>query len=166
MFSYFKKQNLLIAFTCITILVFVINFYFMATLPGERDFQCVMGAGLTPVNIIFSLIQSVLMAFVFVGIFILHKQRHEGKEEVALLSLSGIGAFFGSLTVFCTFCTFPIISLFGASFALSVFTDYEWVFKIVSLILLGGSAYFLHKQIQGQCVFGLHFSRLKKSLKK
>lgn len=52
----------------VSLVVFNINYYFMANLPGFRDNMCVMGAGLTPLNIIFSIILSV-MAGVFCCVF-------------------------------------------------------------------------------------------------
>lgn len=123
----------------------------MATLPGEKDFACVEGAALTAGNIIFALFMSLLSGIIIASLVSLHYKKHATTKEVELGTLSGIGAIFGMLTVFCTFCSFPIISLFGLSFAVSLFTDYNLLFKGISLALLLGSLYLIHRQLEGNC---------------
>ncbi len=133
----------------VSLIVFNINYYLMANLPGLKDNMCVIGAGLTPLNIIFSIILSV-MAGIFVAALIeLFKQR---RAKLVDASVSGIGLVAGILTIFCTWCTIPVISLFGISFSLSIFVDYNLAFKIISILLMFTGLYLLNKQLKKDCL--------------
>ncbi len=131
-----------------SLIFFDINYYAMANLPGSRDLACVMGAGLHFWNIIFSIAISLMLGFLVSGMIDLYRQK---SSKVVTGSISGIGLIFGTLTVFCTACTIPVISIFGAAISLSFFTDYEIWFKIASLILMSYGLYRLNKQLIGEC---------------
>lgn len=133
-----------------TVLLFDVNYYMMANLPGTRDRMCVIGAYLTPGNILFSVGLSVLtgiMVAAFVALF-----REKRGRLAASSTVSGVGFLLGSLTVFCTFCTIPVISLFGLSLGLSFFTTYNLAFKIISMVFMLGGIYLINKQLADECV--------------
>ncbi len=130
------------------VLFFDLSYYAMAYLPGEKNLMCVIGAGLTTVNMIFSLILSLMFGIVVSGVVSLYKQRKVG---LAASSASGIGFVVGAFTVFCTACTIPVFTVLGAAVSLSFFTTYELYFKIVSMILMLYGLYLLNKQLKEEC---------------
>ena len=132
----------------VSLIVFNINYYLMANLPGSRDNACVMGAGLTPLNIIFSVVLSVLTGIFVVFLIKLFRKR---MAKLASTSASGIGLVVGVLTVFCTLCALPVISLFGISLSLSIFVDYNVYFKILSVVLMLGGLYLVNRQLKKGC---------------
>ncbi|MBI2634557.1 hypothetical protein HYW82_02740 [Candidatus Peregrinibacteria bacterium] len=130
------------------LLLFDFNYYLMSTLPGSRDFACVVGANLTTGHIIFAGILSILAGIMAAGILALVRKN---SSKFAVSSMSGIGLFFGGMTMFCTACTLPFISLFGLNIGLSFFTTYSLLFQITSLGLLGISVIFLNKKLNRDC---------------
>ena len=112
--------------------------------------MCIEGANLTSSNIIFSLTLSMLMGVVGVGMIALFAQNY-AKNKAALTSLSGVGLLIGSLSVICTACTLPVISLFGLTIWLDFFTNYEGIFKVVSLGMMVISIYLLNQQLKNAC---------------
>lgn len=132
----------------VAVLVFDFNYYLMSTMIGSRNHACVMGANLTTANIIFSGIFSVLCGALGAGVVALYRQRRGVMKSSAI---SGIGMILGIFTMFCTACTFPIISLFGLSFGVGFFTDYSITFQILSLALLGYGMFTLNRQLDGVC---------------
>ena len=122
----------------------------MYNLPGTNGYQCIYGANLTWDNIGFAIIMSLAVGLVVVALTEMIRRKKEILgAELGIVSL--VGMVFGFLTTFCTFCSLPLISLFGATIALTWFTDYEWYFKILSLALLGISLYVLDNQLKGDC---------------
>jgi len=145
-----KKRGYLLLFLPIVGGLFYFNYHLMANLPGERDLMCVMGGGLTSSNILFAVIMSLLVGFVVIG-FIENLRSSVKMSRVSLGSSSFFGLLFGILTTFCTLCTLPVLTLFGLSIPLAFFTDYELYFKIISLILLGLSFYFINRALSKNC---------------
>lgn len=139
-------------FSATFISIFSFNYYLMTHLPGERDLMCVLGAGLTRFNLLFAFLMSLIAGFVVVGFVQNLKNRSVAKRlDLKSGSTSLIGIFLGTLTTFCTFCSLPVISLFGFSVGLSFFTDYEVYFKIISLLLLAGSFYYVNRELLKGC---------------
>lgn len=130
-------------------LLFYINYYLMANLVGERDLMCVMGAGLTPFNLFFAFIMSVMAGFLVVGVVQNSKNRATSQVKVGSTSFLGLGL--GTLTSFCTLCSLPALTLFGSSVSLGFFTDYEIYFKILSMLLLGLGLHFVNKELKEGC---------------
>jgi hypothetical protein len=129
---------------------FDVNYYFMKTLPGSEDLMCVVGANLTTANVIFSVFYSLLAGILIAGVVELFKRR-ASKSASSVGGITGVGMLLGSLTVFCPACTIPVVSLFGLSFGLGAFTEYNVVFKVVSVALLLGSMYLMEKQLADNC---------------
>lgn len=141
-----KPVNALVALG-VAVLVFDVNYYMMATLPGTRDLMCVIGAGLTPLNIVFSIILSVLTGTAVVAVIEAYKLR---RSKMLATSASGLGVFVGMMTVFCPLCTFPVLSIFGLSL-LPLFNTFEIWFKVVSIGLMLLSLYILEGQLKDEC---------------
>lgn len=150
LFKQLKNPTHLLIFLGVSFIFFDLNYYFISKLPGEVDNACVIGANITPVNVGFAVILSLLAGLMVVGGIALHKQR---RARMAVSSiLSGFGVLVGTFTVFCTVCTLPVISLFGLSLGLGFFTSYNLTFKIISLLLMLMGMYLLEKQLEGECV--------------
>lgn len=128
------------------VLMMDLAYYAMAKLPGARDNMCVIGAGFTTLNIFFSIVVSFAVAILVPGIIEGGKRR-----RAASVATSGVGALVGAMTVFCTACTLPVVSLFGFSFSLLFFTTYSDILKIVSLVLMLYGLYIVNKQLDGKC---------------
>lgn len=145
-----KKPIYLFTMLGTTFLFFDINYYMMANLPGTRDYMCVIGAYLTLWNISFSVVLSLLTGLMVAAFVALFREKRGGLA--ASSTVSGIGLLLGSFTVFCTFCSIPVISLFGLSLGLSFFTTYNLAFKIISMALMLGGVYLINKQLANECV--------------
>lgn len=136
-----RPQSLVIAISTMLV-IFNISYYMMANLPGYRKNMCVIGAGLTPLNIVYSLIIAIMSGILIANLPSLLKIRS------ASSSAGGVGAIaLGGFTLFCPLCTLPAISLFGISFSLSFFTTYDIWIKALSLVLMGWSLYMVNKKL-------------------
>jgi len=145
-----NKRQLLVAIT-VTAGFFALNYYVMKNLPGTRDLACVIGAALTPFNITFAVVISILTGLIAAGMIDLFKQR---KAAITSGSGSVLGILVGFFTIFCAACTIPFISIFGVSISLLFFSTYDLPLKILSLLLILLSIYLLNKQLRGceKCV--------------
>ncbi|PIR55220.1 hypothetical protein COU74_02345 [Candidatus Peregrinibacteria bacterium CG10_big_fil_rev_8_21_14_0_10_36_19] len=143
-FSLLKKTSYLFVALGVTFLMFDLAYYVMTTLPGSRNEMCVIGAGFTTLNIVFSVVMSFLSALLTVGILEVGMSKRS-------VSTSGLGVLLGSLTVFCTACTLPVISLFGFSLSLLFFTTYADILKVVSMVLIFIALYIVNGQVQNKC---------------
>lgn len=136
-----KPQSLVIAISAMLV-IFNISYYMMANLPGYRNKMCVIGAGLTPLNTIYSLVIAAMSGILIANLPSLLKIRSVRSSS------GGIGAItLGGFTLFCPLCTLPAISLFGISFSLSFFTTYDIWIKTLSLVLMGWSLYMINKKL-------------------
>ncbi len=147
-----KNPANLIVSVGIFAIFFSVNYYFMSRLPGEVNFTCVPRGALTPTNLIFGVIISVLTAVMIVGLVTLYKEKTKSLRRHSVAGITGIGVVIGTFTVFCTACTIPVVSLFGFSVGLSFFTDYNLTFKVISLTLMVIGIYFLERQLRDECL--------------
>jgi len=145
-----KQLKYFFIFVGVAALMFDISYYVMSTLPGSRDSMCVVGANITPLNIGFTAIMSLLIGILMVGFIALFAQNY-AKNKAGLTSLSGMGMLVGTMSVICTACTLPVISLFGFSIWLDFFTDYEVLFKVLSFGMIAASLYLLNQQLKNEC---------------
>lgn len=134
----------------IGVLIFDIGYLTMANLPGERNFACVEGAYLTPFNLIYMAVFGLLSGLFISGFLELYKLK-AAKNQSKLVSLSGIGFVFVGLTTFCTACTLPVISVFGFSIGLSLFTTYNIYFKLAALVSMLAALFLLNRRINEKC---------------
>lgn len=125
--------------------LFVPYLWAMMTLPGLNERACLIGASLTPGNVLFSGVMSVLTALMFFGLWLLHKRRAFRMRMAAGGTLGGVMGFF---TVFCTLCTLPVISLFGFSFGVGFFTTYNVMFKAISISLMAFIVWLLNMKLK------------------
>lgn len=132
----------------VAFLMFDFNYYLMSTLIGSRNNACVVGANLTAANLVFSVIFSIFCGILVAGLVQLYRQR---KLAMKGSMVSGFGLLLGIFTMFCTACTFPIISAFGLGLGVEFFTDYSPGFQVLSLALLGYGLYSLNRQLDGVC---------------
>lgn len=148
--SNLKQLKYFLAALGVAVLMFDVSYYVMSTFPGTRNNMCVMGANFTPTNIVFSILLSVMVGILFAGFIALFAQNYV-KNRAKLTSLSGLGFLIGTMSVICTACTLPVISLFGVTVWLDFFTNHELLFKAVSLIIMSASLYLLNQQLKNAC---------------
>ena len=145
-----KNRVYLIMAVAVAFILFDLSYYFMSTLSGSDGLTCIDGGNLTLANLVFSAIMSLSVALMLIATIEVHKRRRK-KILSAGSALSGAGFFVGTLTVFCTACTIPIISLFGLGTVLWWFVSYNLWFKLLSLVLIGLGLRMLNKQLEGEC---------------
>ncbi len=147
-----KQVKYLLAFIGVAFIAFDISYIFMSILPGSRDNMCMMGANLTPVNIAFAGVLSLLIGVLFAG-FIKLFAMNMVKQKVTLTSLSGLGFFVGIMSVICPVCTLPVVFLFGTTIWVDFVSNHDILLKIVSLMMMAGSLCLLNRQLNNTCLF-------------
>ncbi len=143
-----KQPTLFLIFAVITGLVFYLNYYAMAKLPGTDGYACIIGANLTPLNILFSAVISIMSGMLVAGLIAIKKN---GTVRAEAGGAAGFGVLIGTLTSFCTICTIPVISLFGVSLGLAFLTEFAVYVKVVSLILMSLAVYLVNAQLKKEC---------------
>ncbi len=151
-FTNLKRLKYLFVFLGVALIAFDISYYMMSVLPGTRDSMCMMGANLTPVNLAFAGLLSLLTGVLFAGFIQLFFVKL-AKQKAMMSSLSGMGFLAGSLSVICPACTLPVISLFGITVWTDFISDHDVLLKLVSLAMMAGSLYLLNSQLKNTCVF-------------
>lgn len=131
-------------------LLFDLNVYLMATLPGSHNNACVEGANLTWQNLIFSGLISILTALLLLGFYELRRQK-QTENKIALSSLSGFSLVMAQFTIFCGFCSIPLLATTGLAGLTQLITEYSLWFQLLSLGLLLASCYFLNQQLEKNC---------------
>lgn len=149
-FSNLKTPKYLLIFLGSALVLFDLNYYLMSSLPGSRNEMCVMGVNLTAGNILFSIVLSLLTGLLIAGLFGLLAKRGAHKKA-ALTSLSGVGLGVGALTFFCPLCALPVISIAGLSVVLQLFNDYNLLFKLASLLIIGAALFMMNRQLADDC---------------
>lgn len=144
--KHLRDPKYLLVFFGSAILVFDFNYYLMSTLPGSRDEMCVMGVNLNTENVIFSIVLSLMLAIMVSGFFALFAGKVKQKK-LAEAGLSGLGMGIGFFTFFCPVCAIPLLSLSGLSVVAQAFNDFNWVFKVISLVLLCAGLFMLNKHL-------------------
>lgn len=144
-----KKPAYALIMVGTSVLFFDLNYYFMSQLPGTRDNMCVVGAYLTALNVIFGIVLSILAGLMVISMIELFNVKRRGLAATS--TLSAIGLFLGTFTMFCTLCTIPVITLFGLSLSLSFFTTYNLIFKAVSLLLILLGLYLINRELSNNC---------------
>jgi hypothetical protein len=145
----FKNPVYIAAILGVSFIILDLMVYVLANFPGESNYACTPGAYFTPGNLIYSALFSLMVGIFIVGFYELAKMK--SKPDASLLSFSGIGMLLAGLTTFCTACTIPVISLFGFSIGLSIFTDFNTYFKIAALLIMASSLFLLNRQLNKNC---------------
>lgn len=145
-----KLPKNLIFFTGVSLLLFDLSYYLMSVLPGSRNSMCVVGANLTPLNIVFSLVMSILAGLMMVAVMSLAGSRIR-RDKAALGSLSGVGFLIGLFSVFCPACSFPVLTLLGVSVGMEFISEHQLLFKGVGFVALLMGLYLLESQLKGEC---------------
>jgi hypothetical protein len=146
-----KKPTYLLIALGVAFIIFDINYFLMASLPGSRDEMCVMNINLTPGNIVFSILVSLLTGVVLSGLIALLIMRSTYSKG-SMVAVSGLGIGIGTLTTFCPVCAIPVFTIGGASVFFELFNQYGIFFKVLSLGLLLGSLWYLNKKMDPDCL--------------
>lgn len=123
----------------------------MSRLVGYENETCTIGAGLNLENILFSILISIFTGMMALGFWELFKRNSFNRSNLITGSSLSVGGIIGALTVFCTLCTIPVISVFGVAISLSFFTTYNTLFKLLSLLFFVIGLGMLDKQLLKDC---------------
>ncbi len=136
-------------------LMFAAYYYLMAKLLGTGPDHnvCLVGGNLTAGNLLFGAAFSVMTALMLFGMYRLYQRRAFGAKGAAGGSGMGLGVGLSFLTVFCTVCTIPVVSVFGLSVGLGAFTTYNILFKTLSLSMMGFALWMVDRQLKETCGF-------------
>ena len=140
----------LMVFLGAAFIFFDLQYFLMVSLPGTRDNMCVDGANLTPVNIIFSILLSLLVGLMVANLIALFSIQVK-KSGAALTSVTGVGMGMGALTLFCPICALPVISVFGFSLGLEFINDFNIWLKLLSIAMLVVSLIMVNKRFSEDC---------------
>jgi len=133
-------------------LIFNGYYWVMKRLPSVGDVPaCTIGGAVTPENLFFSGVLSILTALMIAGFIRLYSLRKTVKKKGLTGSIASLGFIVGFFTVFCALCTIPVISFFGLAIGLGFFTTYNLFFKILSIVLMLISLALLDSQLSNAC---------------
>lgn len=149
-FSNLKSLKHLLIFMGSALVMFDVNYYLMATLPGSRNEMCVLGVNLNPENIVFSIVLSLMTGILIAGLFGMLAKR-SAQKKVAMTSISGVALGIGALTVFCPICALPVVSVAGLSVVFQLFNDYNIWFKFASLLIMVCALFLINRQLVDEC---------------
>lgn len=131
--------------------IFILFYIIMSRLPGNDNESCSIGASLTWGNIGFSAIISLLVGIMMVGFNQLKQKSKSPQKNILTGSSLGIGGILASLTIFCTLCTIPVLSIFGVAISLSFLTTYNTLFKLLSLLFFSAGLWMLDEKLRKDC---------------
>jgi hypothetical protein len=137
-------------FLGVAFIVFDLQYFLMASLPGTRNNMCVDGGNLTPINIIFSIFLSLLVGLMIVNLIALFLMQ-ASKNKAALTSATGVGMGLGALTLFCPICALPVISVFGLSIGLEFINDFNLWLKLLSIAMIIVSLIMVNGRLDKDC---------------
>lgn len=113
------------------LILFDVQYYLMANLPGERNLSCAVGANLTIGNVLFAALTSVLAGVFVAGLIPLIRS----SGRASSVASAGIGATtLATLSAFCALCTLPVISVFGISLGLGFLGAYSLWFQLIAIV--------------------------------
>lgn len=143
-----RNPVVLFTFIGLTVLIFDLNLILFQNLPGHLNKMCVPNGVLTPTNLGYIILLSILTGLLLTSIIEVIKQKTLKAKSVAGIT----GSALGSLVVFCPACTLPTVTIFGAAISTQFFIDYEIVIRIasISLILLG--LWITNSQLKENCM--------------
>ncbi|MBI4231933.1 hypothetical protein HY605_01760 [Candidatus Peregrinibacteria bacterium] len=142
-----KPSSALIALS-VAVLIFDVQYWMMANLPGSKDLMCIPGGNLTTMNVIFSIVLGLMTGILVANMIELFRER---AAKAAASSVGGLSVVVGSFTVFCPLCTIPVASIFGLSISLSFFTTYDIWIKVISIVLMIWALRLVEQQLRGTC---------------
>ncbi len=134
----------------VTLFLFGLQYWLMASLPGYRDLSCDIGANLTLINLLFAFLTSVLLGVMLSGIVMLIRSRMM-LQSLAIDSPIGIASLFTMLISVCTVCVLPFIFLLGITISLEFVTFYNIYIKIGGVFLLSGGLFLINRQLHTGC---------------
>lgn len=143
----FKNPANVVIFAGFSLLFFMLNYWVMKNLPGTDGYQCLPNS-LNAENIIFAGIMSLVMGIFVVGLRELWKSHKSAAKNVSTFSVFSIGGILSFFTIFCPICTIGVVSIFGISFGLSFFVDFEFHIKIAIILFLAFGLYWINSQLK------------------
>ena len=146
----FKNPANLAIFAGFSLLFFSINYWVMKNLPGTDGYQCLPNS-LNTENITFAIIISLIMGVFVVGMKELFSAKNSTTDKISSASIFSIGGIVSLFTIFCPICTIGVVSIFGLSFGLNFFVEYEAWIKIASILMLIFGLYWINGQLKDDC---------------
>ncbi len=151
--THLKTPVNMLIFMGAVLLFWDMNYWIMKNTMGTglSGLQCVPDGAFTTENIYFSILISFLMGLFVVGMKELFQKKSNLLKKSATLSIFSVSGLLGTFTVFCPVCTIGVVSIFGISFGLNVFLDYNTEIKVLSAFLLIFGLYWLNGQLKDDC---------------
>ncbi len=146
---YFSLRNISV-FSVMFLVIYGLSIWMLLTLPGSRNMACVMGAYLTPGNIILNMLLSTVIALSIVNMVEFAYKRSQNKKAFVSGS-SLVGTSFLFLTSFCASCSLPILAGLGIGGALNFISIYQGWFQILALLICLYSLWSSHKKVVEEC---------------
>ena len=147
----FLPRNFAI-FLSVSAIFFGISVWILKSFPSSNGFQCLpAGAAATPENLIFAAISSGLFGIFAVGIFEIFREKFSAARAISSAANVSIAGFLGAFSLFCPVCTIGVVSIFGASFGLEFFVDFNFEMKIATIFLLLFGIFWTNSQMTKKC---------------
>lgn len=146
----FRERSSAAVCTVIAAGLFMLQYRFLANLPGTDGYRCIPGANLTPENIAFAAVVAILSGLVGAGV-VQTARNHVKLRGIDTASLSSFGLLAAVATGFCAVCALPALSLFGASIGLGFLNDHRTLLRMLSIVLLFAALFRVNWQLQGHC---------------
>ncbi len=134
-----QRPTWLIVWIGISFLLFDVAVFAMNAMPGSVEHMCVPGGALTWDNMLFYGVLSMVVGLLVMGFAEILRVQSRGAVETGITA--GVGGALSALTVACTACTLPVLSLFGVSFSLYFITEYGVYFRIAAVLFVLYTAY-------------------------
>jgi len=142
---YFSLRNISI-FSGMFLVFYGITTWMLLNLPGSSNMACVIGAYVTPINLITNLLLSFAIAATVVNMV------EFSTKKSAFVSKSGvIGSALVFLTSFCASCTLPILASLGVGGFFSLISIYHGWFQILALSTCVYALVSSHKKVVNDC---------------
>lgn len=157
----------------LSFLIFDVCLYLMVTLTGSRDNMCMVGANLTPENLVFSVLLSLGFGLILTLIF--YSFAAHARIGAGTSILGTIGSILGFLTVFCGICSISVISSLFATLGLGYISfaeterflnpimefvvDHNLWIKIACIGMIGMTVYLLDRKMEAGWVCAMPLKR-------
>lgn len=146
---YFSIRNISV-FSGMFLAIYGLSLWMLITLPGSKNMACVLGAYMTPGNILLNMLLSAVVSLSIVNMIEFAGQRSQTKKSaVSKSSLLGTSLLF--LTSFCASCTLPILAGLGIGGALNFISINQGWFQLLALLICVHALWSSHKKVVEEC---------------
>lgn len=141
-----KSTKEVLVFAISFLVLFLVSVLALIKLPGSYNQTCLIGAYFTPFNVFYNAVASSMVAFILSNIY-----EYGGNLKV---NTSMLGIITWATTTFCVPCMIPLLSFLGISVSLNFLSYNNYMFQILSLVILGFGVYESLKLKTSKCFDG------------